>query len=92
MNNAKEKMARTITKEHRVLTRSFHTIPDILQFFQRHKCEWMAHDPGTYSKEIVQEFYPSYAATLRGRKWEKMGIPIGENGDRLYILGIQMDD
>uniref|UniRef100_M1DI70 Integrase core domain containing protein n=1 Tax=Solanum tuberosum TaxID=4113 RepID=M1DI70_SOLTU len=33
----------------------------------RHKCEWMARDPGTYSEEIVQEFYASYAATLRGR-------------------------
>ncbi|KAG5580774.1 hypothetical protein H5410_051401 [Solanum commersonii] len=60
-------MARIIMEEHRVLTRSFHIIPDILQLFQRHKCEWMAHDPGTYSEEIVREFYASYAATLRGR-------------------------
>ncbi|KAG5611479.1 hypothetical protein H5410_022760 [Solanum commersonii] len=26
----------------------------------------MARDPGTYSEEIVWEFYASYAATLRG--------------------------
>uniref|UniRef100_M1DLE4 Integrase core domain containing protein n=1 Tax=Solanum tuberosum TaxID=4113 RepID=M1DLE4_SOLTU len=33
---------------------------------QLHKCDWMARDPGTYSEEIVREFYASYAATLRG--------------------------
>ncbi|KAG5615476.1 hypothetical protein H5410_015300 [Solanum commersonii] len=66
MKNAKEKMAHTITEKRRVLTKSLHTMPDIHQLFQRHKCEWMARDPGTYSKEIVWEFYASYVATLRG--------------------------
>uniref|UniRef100_M1DAT4 Integrase core domain containing protein n=1 Tax=Solanum tuberosum TaxID=4113 RepID=M1DAT4_SOLTU len=34
----------------------------------------MARDPGTYSEEIVREFYASYAATLRGSisKWSKL--------------------
>uniref|UniRef100_M1DM43 Integrase core domain containing protein n=1 Tax=Solanum tuberosum TaxID=4113 RepID=M1DM43_SOLTU len=67
MKNGKEKMARTITEERRVLTGSLYTMPDIHHLFQRHKCEWMAHDPSTYSEEIVREFNASYATTLRGR-------------------------
>uniref|UniRef100_M1DJL9 Integrase core domain containing protein n=1 Tax=Solanum tuberosum TaxID=4113 RepID=M1DJL9_SOLTU len=59
-------MARIITEERRVLTGSLHTIPDIHRLFNFHKCDWMAREPGTYSKEMVREFYASYAATLRG--------------------------
>ncbi|KAG5591370.1 hypothetical protein H5410_041884 [Solanum commersonii] len=59
-------MARLITEERRVLTGSLHTVPDIHRLFNLHKCDWMARDPGTYSEEIVREFYASYAATLRG--------------------------
>ncbi|KAG5594863.1 hypothetical protein H5410_036095 [Solanum commersonii] len=66
MVNDKQKMARLITEERRVLTRSLHTVPDIHWLFNLHKCDWMARDPGTYSKEIVREFYASYDATLRG--------------------------
>ena len=66
-------MARTITEERRVLTGSLHTVPDIHQLFNFHKCDWMARDLGTYNEEIVREFYASYAATLRGSisKWPK---------------------
>uniref|UniRef100_M1DBL8 Integrase core domain containing protein n=1 Tax=Solanum tuberosum TaxID=4113 RepID=M1DBL8_SOLTU len=64
MLNEKKKMARLITEERRVLMRSLHTIPDIHQLFQLHKCDWMARIFGTYIEEIVQEFYASYAATL----------------------------
>ncbi|KAG5576770.1 hypothetical protein H5410_056904 [Solanum commersonii] len=66
MVNEKQKMARLITKERRVLTGSLHTVPDIHRLFNIYKCDWMARDPGTYSEEIVREFYASYAATLRG--------------------------
>ncbi len=66
MINDKEKMARIVTEERRVLTGSLHTVPDIHRLFNLHKCDWMARDPGTYSEEIVREFYASYAATLRG--------------------------
>uniref|UniRef100_M1DXJ6 Integrase core domain containing protein n=1 Tax=Solanum tuberosum TaxID=4113 RepID=M1DXJ6_SOLTU len=66
MINDKQKMAQTITEERRVLIRSLHTVPDIHQLFNFHKCDWMVRDPGTYSEEIVQEFYALYAATLRG--------------------------
>jgi len=59
-------MAQLIIEEHRVLTRSLHTIPNIYRLFQQHRCEWMARESGTYSEEIVREFYGSYAATLRG--------------------------
>uniref|UniRef100_M1DU07 Integrase core domain containing protein n=1 Tax=Solanum tuberosum TaxID=4113 RepID=M1DU07_SOLTU len=59
-------MARLITEERRVLTGSLHTVPDIHRLFKLHKCDWMARDAGTYSEEIVREFYASYAATLRG--------------------------
>ncbi|KAG5632584.1 hypothetical protein H5410_004301 [Solanum commersonii] len=53
-------------EECRVLTGSLHTVPDIHRLFNLHKCDWMARDPGTYSKEILRELYASYAATLRG--------------------------
>uniref|UniRef100_M1DUE6 Integrase core domain containing protein n=1 Tax=Solanum tuberosum TaxID=4113 RepID=M1DUE6_SOLTU len=66
MKNDKEKMARLITKELRVLTGSLHTVPNIHRLFKLHKCDWMARDPGTYNEEIVWEFYASYAATLQG--------------------------
>ncbi|KAG5606581.1 hypothetical protein H5410_028073 [Solanum commersonii] len=65
MINDKEKMAQIVTEERRVLTRSLHTIPDIYQLFNLHKCECITPDPGTYSEEMVREFYASYAATLR---------------------------
>ncbi|KAG5596036.1 hypothetical protein H5410_037268 [Solanum commersonii] len=51
---------------NRVLTGSLHTVPDIHRLFNLHKCDWIARDPGTYSEEIVREFYASYVATLRG--------------------------
>ncbi|KAG5585436.1 hypothetical protein H5410_045870 [Solanum commersonii] len=63
--NDKQKMARLITEEHRVLTGSLHTVPKIHRLFNLHKCDWMARDPETYNEEIVREFYASYAATLR---------------------------
>ncbi|KAG5610301.1 hypothetical protein H5410_021582, partial [Solanum commersonii] len=66
MVNDKQKMARLITEKRRVLTGSLHTIPDIHRLFNLHKCDWIARDSGTYSEEIVREFYASYAATLRG--------------------------
>uniref|UniRef100_M1DX37 Integrase core domain containing protein n=1 Tax=Solanum tuberosum TaxID=4113 RepID=M1DX37_SOLTU len=73
MINDKEKMALIVTEERRVLTGSLHTVPDIHQLFNLHKCDWMAREPGTYSEEMVWEFYASYAAILRGSisKWSK---------------------
>ncbi|KAG5600569.1 hypothetical protein H5410_031939 [Solanum commersonii] len=66
-------MARLITEERRVLTGSLHTVPNIHRLFNLHKCDWMARDLGTYNKEIVREFYASYAATICGSiyKWSK---------------------
>uniref|UniRef100_M1DLG8 Integrase core domain containing protein n=1 Tax=Solanum tuberosum TaxID=4113 RepID=M1DLG8_SOLTU len=66
MLNKKQNMAQLITEEHRVLTGSLHTIPDIHRLFQQHRYEWMAREQGTYSEEIVREFYASYTSTLRG--------------------------
>uniref|UniRef100_M1DTH6 Integrase core domain containing protein n=1 Tax=Solanum tuberosum TaxID=4113 RepID=M1DTH6_SOLTU len=76
--NDKEKMARLITEECRVLTGSLHTVPDIHQLFNLHKCDWMAQDPGTYSEDIEREFYASYAATLRG-SISKRSKPIAQD-------------
>uniref|UniRef100_M1DUY5 Integrase core domain containing protein n=1 Tax=Solanum tuberosum TaxID=4113 RepID=M1DUY5_SOLTU len=78
MKNDKEKMARLITEECRVLTGSLHTVLDIHRLFNVHKCDWMARDPGTYSEEIVREFYASYAATLRG-SISKQSKPIAQD-------------
>ncbi|KAG5586310.1 hypothetical protein H5410_046744 [Solanum commersonii] len=65
MLNEKEKMARLITEERRVLTGSLHTVPEIHRLFNLHKCDWMAQAHRTYNEEIVWEFYASYAAILR---------------------------
>uniref|UniRef100_M1DA23 Integrase core domain containing protein n=1 Tax=Solanum tuberosum TaxID=4113 RepID=M1DA23_SOLTU len=78
MINDKHKMARIVTEKRRVLTRSLHTVPDIHQLFNLHKCNWMARDLGTYSEEIVREFYASYAATLRG-SISKKSKPIAQD-------------
>lgn len=58
MVNEKQKMARRIIEEHRVLKRSLDTIPDIHMLFQRHKCEWMAWIPRTYNEENVRSSIP----------------------------------
>ncbi|KAG5576489.1 hypothetical protein H5410_056623 [Solanum commersonii] len=78
MRNSKGKMARLITEERRVLTGSLHTVPDIHRLFNLYKCDWMARDPGTYSEEIVQEFYASYATTLCG-SISKRSKPMDQN-------------
>uniref|UniRef100_M1DXB6 Integrase core domain containing protein n=1 Tax=Solanum tuberosum TaxID=4113 RepID=M1DXB6_SOLTU len=78
MKNDKEKMARLITEERRVLTGSLHTVSDIHRLFNLHKCDWMARDPGTYSEEIVREFYTFYAASLRG-SISKQSKPLAED-------------
>ncbi|KAG5576288.1 hypothetical protein H5410_056422 [Solanum commersonii] len=65
-------------EERRVLTVSLHTVPDIHQLFNLHKCDWMARDPGTYSEEIVREFYASYAAPLHG-SISKQSKPIAKD-------------
>ncbi|KAG5586410.1 hypothetical protein H5410_046844, partial [Solanum commersonii] len=75
MVNDKQKMARLITEERRVLIRSLHTVPDIHRLFNLHKCDRMARDTGMYSEEIVREFYVSYAATLQGsisKRWKPL--------------------
>uniref|UniRef100_M1DPJ8 Integrase core domain containing protein n=1 Tax=Solanum tuberosum TaxID=4113 RepID=M1DPJ8_SOLTU len=71
-------MARIVTEERRFLNGSLHTVPDIYQPFNLHKCDWMARDPGTYSEEIVREFYASYATTLRG-SISKRSKPIAQD-------------
>uniref|UniRef100_M1DW41 Integrase core domain containing protein n=1 Tax=Solanum tuberosum TaxID=4113 RepID=M1DW41_SOLTU len=55
MKNDKEKMAQLIIEERRILIGSLHTVLEIHQLFQRHKCEWMAREPGTYREEIGLE-------------------------------------
>uniref|UniRef100_M1DDR7 Integrase core domain containing protein n=1 Tax=Solanum tuberosum TaxID=4113 RepID=M1DDR7_SOLTU len=67
-----------MAEERRVLTGSLHTVPNIHKLFNLHKCEWMARDPGTYSEEMVREFYTSYAATLYG-SISKRSKPIAQD-------------
>ncbi|KAG5581310.1 hypothetical protein H5410_051937 [Solanum commersonii] len=62
----------------RFLTSILHTVPDIYRLFNLHKCDWMVQDPGTYSEEIVREFYASYAATFRG-SIDKRSKPIAQD-------------
>uniref|UniRef100_M1DM46 Integrase core domain containing protein n=1 Tax=Solanum tuberosum TaxID=4113 RepID=M1DM46_SOLTU len=71
-------MARLITEERRVLTRSLHTVSNIHRLFNLHKCDWMVRDAGTYSEEIVREFYAAYPAILRG-SISKQSKPIAQD-------------
>uniref|UniRef100_M1DN58 Integrase core domain containing protein n=1 Tax=Solanum tuberosum TaxID=4113 RepID=M1DN58_SOLTU len=34
-------------------------MPSIHELFKRHRCEWMTRSPGSYTEEIVKEFYIS---------------------------------
>ena len=40
--------------------------PEVHISFNLHKFEWMVRDFDAFSEEIIQEFYVSYVATLRG--------------------------
>ncbi|KAG5584926.1 hypothetical protein H5410_045360 [Solanum commersonii] len=62
----KDIMVRLVTDERRVLIGSLHTAPAIHELFHRHRCDWMARSPGSFTEEIVREFYASYVSTLRG--------------------------
>ena len=66
MINDKGVMTWTLTVERRVLTGSLHTVVVIYDLLTRHQLEWMAMSVGRYNEELVQEFYASYVATLRG--------------------------
>uniref|UniRef100_M1DD59 Integrase core domain containing protein n=1 Tax=Solanum tuberosum TaxID=4113 RepID=M1DD59_SOLTU len=91
MVNDKQKMARLITEERRVLTESLHTIPNIYRLFNLHKCDWMARDPGTYSEEIVREFYSSYAATLRGSIFKRSKLLAEDPFTSTMVRGCPVD-
>ncbi|KAG5630062.1 hypothetical protein H5410_001779 [Solanum commersonii] len=58
MLNEKEKMARMITKERRVLTGSSHIIPNIHWLFQLHKYDWMAKSPGLIARRLCGNSMP----------------------------------
>uniref|UniRef100_M1DVG6 Integrase core domain containing protein n=1 Tax=Solanum tuberosum TaxID=4113 RepID=M1DVG6_SOLTU len=95
----KEKISRIVTEERRVLIGSLHTVPDIHRLFNLHKCYWMARDPGTYSEEMVREFYASYAATLRGSITKRVSPTKTDNQltwDRAvmvaaFVAGVKID-
>ena len=42
-------------------------MPEIHNLFTRHRLEWTARPLGRYSKEMVQEFYAAYVATIRSQ-------------------------
>ena len=59
-------MNQMVTVEQRVLMGSLHTLPTVHDLLTRHRIEWMARSMGSYSEEIMREFYPSYVETLKG--------------------------
>ena len=66
MLNEKGVMIWLVMEECAVFTGSLHTVLEVQKFFRLHKCNWIAWDFDSYSKNIVREFNPSYIATLRG--------------------------
>lgn len=63
--NYKGVMTKSFTVERRVLIGSQNAVPEVHGLFTRHRLEWMGKCVGSYSEEIVQEFYTSYVVTLR---------------------------
>lgn len=59
-------MTRLLSEENEVLIGSLPTVPKVNRLFEYLKCGWMAQDFGIYCEKMVQDFYASYAATLRG--------------------------
>ena len=60
-------MTQTLTLERRVLTGSLPTMPEIYNLFTRHRLDWTARPLGSYSEEMVREFYASYVGTLQSQ-------------------------
>lgn len=48
-----------VTLECWVLAVSLHTFPELHKLLNRHNFDWMAQDWGSYSEDIVKEFYAS---------------------------------
>ena len=66
MLNDKGVMTRLVTVEWQILTGSLNTVPTVHDLFTRNLLDCMARSLGSYSVEIVLEFYASHVATLRG--------------------------
>ena len=62
--NNKGVMTRMVTVERQVLKGSLHTFPVEHDLFTRHRLEWMVMSLGSYSKDIVRDFYALSVANL----------------------------
>lgn len=65
MINEKGLMSGLIAVKPRVLIGILHTVPEVHQIFNLHKCDYIAQNLGTYSEEIMRKFNAYYVATLR---------------------------
>lgn len=59
-------MTQFVKVDPRFLTRILHTVSKVHRLSKRHRLYCMTPSFGTYSEEIVREFYASYVDTLRG--------------------------
>lgn len=62
--NFKGVITRLMIVDLRVLTGSLYTVPDVQRLFIQHRLEWIDKSLGSFSVEIVWEFYTSYVVTL----------------------------
>ena len=84
-------MTRTLIGEWRVLTVTFHTVPDVHALFTRHRRKWMARSVGCYSDEVVREFYASYVATIRSFLDRRSNPAKQAPVDHLLVRGNRVD-
>lgn len=89
--NDKGVMTRLVMVKRRVLTRSLHTVLDVHKLFTRYCLKWIARILGTYSEEIVQEFYAFYVETLRGSLDRQVKVAKQDPLTTVLVRGCRVD-
>lgn len=85
-------MTRLVSKDHNVLIGSLSTIPKVQRLFNFHKCDGMDQDLNSYNEEIVQEFYISTIAILRGSIDERAKSAKKDPLTSMILWGCRVDN
>ena len=66
-------------------------MPKIHNLFTRHRLKWIARLLGSYSEEMVREFYVSYVATLRSQIDRRAAPAKQALLEQVRVRGVQVD-
>ena len=66
-------------------------MPEIHNFFTRHRLKWRARPLVHYSKEMIREFYASYVATLRSQIDRRAAPAKQAPLEQVRVRGVQVD-